>query len=128
MLSGHLCRCTGYAPIVAAIEDARDTSSGRRGRAVNLAQSLLAACERHPELEAFPGIRYGELLPRVARIAGGLGVEPGARVAVVLDNRLETALLYWAAQWAGAVFVPLSWRLSRGGARVLHRRLRAPSS
>jgi len=25
MLSGHLCRCTGYAPIVAAIEDARDT-------------------------------------------------------------------------------------------------------
>ena len=37
---------------------------------------------------------------------------PGDRVAVVLDNRLETALLYWAAQWAGAVFVPLSWRLS----------------
>ncbi len=28
MLSGHLCRCTGYAPIVAAIEDARDA----RGR------------------------------------------------------------------------------------------------
>ena len=23
---------------------------------MNLAQSLLAACERHPELEAFPGI------------------------------------------------------------------------
>ena len=30
---------------------------------MNLAQSLLAACERHPELEAFPGITYGELLP-----------------------------------------------------------------
>ena len=27
MLSGHLCRCTGYAPIVAAIEEARDDSS-----------------------------------------------------------------------------------------------------
>ncbi len=27
MLSGHLCRCTGYAPIVAAIEDARDNLS-----------------------------------------------------------------------------------------------------
>ena len=79
---------------------------------MNLAQSLLAASERHPEREAFPGIHYGELLPRVARIAGGLGVAPGARVAVVLDNRLETALLYWASQWAGAVFVPLSWRLS----------------
>lgn len=27
MLSGHLCRCTGYAPIVDAIEAARDTVS-----------------------------------------------------------------------------------------------------
>ena len=79
---------------------------------MNLARSLLAACERHPELEAFPGLRYGDLLGRVRRIAGGLGVDPGDRVATVLDNRLETALLYWAAQWAGAVFVPLSWRLS----------------
>ena len=79
---------------------------------MNLALSLLAACERHPELEAFPGLRYGELLGRVRRIAGGLTVEPGERVAVVLDNRLETALLYWASQWAGAVFVPLSWRVS----------------
>ena len=33
-------------------------------------------------------------------------------MAVILDNRIETALLYWAAQWAGAVVVPLSWRLS----------------
>ena len=79
---------------------------------MNLAVSLLAACERHPELEAFPGLRYGELLIRTRRIAGGLDLEQGDRLAVVLDNRLETALLYWAAQWAGAVFVPLSWRLS----------------
>jgi 2-furoate---CoA ligase len=79
---------------------------------VNLAHSLLAACERHPRLEAFPGIRYDELVPRVARLAGGLDIDRGARVAVVLDNRLDAALLYWAAQWAGAVFVPLSWRLS----------------
>ncbi len=79
---------------------------------MNLARSLLAACERHPELEAFPGLTYGDLLPRIRRIAGGLAVEPGERVAVVLDNRLATALLYWAAQWCGAVIVPLSWRLS----------------
>ena len=79
---------------------------------MNLARSLLAACERHPELEAFPGLRYGDLHGRVRRIAGGLGADPGDRVATVLDNRLETALLYWAAQWAGAVFVPLSWRLA----------------
>ena len=80
---------------------------------MNLARSLLVACERFPEQEAFPGIRYRELLPRVQRIAGGLAVEPGERVALILDNRVETALLYWAAQWAGAVAVPLSWRLSR---------------
>jgi 2-furoate---CoA ligase len=79
---------------------------------MNLAQSLLAACERHPELEAFPGLTYGELLPQVRRLAGGLALDPGDRLALVLDNRLETALLYWAAQWAGAVAVPLSWRLS----------------
>jgi 2-furoate---CoA ligase len=79
---------------------------------LNLAQSLLAACERHPEREAFPGLAYGDLLPRVRRIAGGLAAEAGDRVAVVLDNRLETALVYWAAQWAGTVLVPLSWRLS----------------
>ena len=82
---------------------------------MNLAQSLLNACERHPDAEAFPGLTYRELLPRVRRVAGGLarlGVASGDRVALVLDNRLETALLYWAAQWLGAVAVPLSWRLA----------------
>jgi 2-furoate---CoA ligase len=79
---------------------------------VNLAVSLLAAAERHPDAEALPGITYVELRTRAARIAGGLDLRQGARLAVVLDNRVETALLYWAAQWAGVVFVPLSWRLS----------------
>jgi 2-furoate---CoA ligase len=77
---------------------------------MNLAQSLLAAAERHPEAEAFPGLPYRDLLAKVRRIAAGLATQPGERVAFVLDNRLETALLYWAAQWAGAVAVPLSWR------------------
>jgi len=79
---------------------------------VNLARSLLAACERHPHAEAFPGVPYAELRASAARIAGGLGLERGERLATVLDNRVETAVLYWAAQWAGAVFVPLSWRLT----------------
>jgi 2-furoate---CoA ligase len=77
---------------------------------MNLAQSLLAAAERHPNAEAFPGLTYRDLLAMVRRAAGGLGLEPGERVAFVLDNRFETALLYWAAQWAGGVAVPLSWR------------------
>ncbi len=79
---------------------------------MNLAQSLLDACERHPEDEAFPRLTYAELLPRIRRIAGGLRVEPGERVAIVLDNRVETPLLLWACWWSGAVAVPLSWRLS----------------
>jgi len=80
---------------------------------VNLARSLLAAAERHPAAEALPGVSYTELRDRAARIAGGLGLGRGERLAVVLDNRVETALLYWAAQWCGAVFVPLSWRLQQ---------------
>jgi 2-furoate---CoA ligase len=79
---------------------------------VNLALSILAAAERHPGAEALQGYTYAQLRETAARIAGGLGLEPGERLAVVLDNRVETALLYWAAQWAGVVFVPLSWRLS----------------
>jgi 2-furoate---CoA ligase len=79
---------------------------------MNLALSLLGAAERHPEAEALPGISYAELRARAARIAGGLDLPRGSRVATVLDNRPETALLYWAAQWGGLVFVPLSWRSS----------------
>jgi 2-furoate---CoA ligase len=79
---------------------------------VNLALSLLAACERHPDAEALPGYTYAQLRAAAARIAGGLGLARGERLATILDNRVETALLYWAAQWAGVVFVPLSWRLS----------------
>jgi 2-furoate---CoA ligase len=80
---------------------------------VNLALSLLAAAERRPSAEALPGTTYAELRERAARIAGGLKLEPGERLATVLDNRVETALLYWAAQWCGAVFVPLSWRATQ---------------
>ena len=79
---------------------------------MNLALSLLAAAERHPDSEALPGHTYARLRERAARIAGGLDLDRGERLAVVLDNRVETALLYWAAQWAGVVFVPLSWRLT----------------
>jgi 2-furoate---CoA ligase len=79
---------------------------------MNLAQSLLDASERNAAAEALPGVTYAELRERAARIAGGLELAPGERLATVLDNRVETALLYWAAQWSGAVFVPLSWRLN----------------
>jgi 2-furoate---CoA ligase len=87
---------------------------------VNLAQSLLAAAERHPESEAVvegaARLSYAELLERVRRLAGGLaaeGVETGDRVAAVVKCRRESAELYWACQWLGATFVPLSHRVSQ---------------
>jgi 2-furoate---CoA ligase len=87
---------------------------------VNLALGLLAAAERDPGAEALVGestrLTYAELRERAARIAAGLayrGVERGHRVACVLANDPETVELYWACQWLGAVFVPLSYRLAK---------------
>jgi 2-furoate---CoA ligase len=86
---------------------------------VNLALSLLYAAERTPHAEALVGERerltYEQLRERAAEIASGLearGVRRGDRVACVLKNEAETVELYWAAQWLGACFVPLSHRAS----------------
>jgi 2-furoate---CoA ligase len=87
---------------------------------VNLALSLVYAAERDPGADALAGGRerltYSELRGRAARIAAGLarrGVERRDRVACVLANELETAELFWACQWLGACFVPLSHRASQ---------------
>ena len=45
-------------------------------------------------------------------MAGGLELERGERLAAVVRSRLDTVLLYWACQWLGATFVPLSPRAS----------------
>ena len=98
-------------------------------RAVNLAQSLLDACERHPELGGVPRGSATTSCCRGSRgspAGSGSSREPASPSSST--TALETALLYWACQWAGAVCVPLSWRLSEDGARLLHRRRRAPSA
>jgi 2-furoate---CoA ligase len=86
---------------------------------VNLALSLLYAAERTPEAEALAqgGTRftYADQRERVARLAGGLaaeGMRAGDRLAAVVRPRHESAQLYWACQWLGATFVPLSPRVS----------------
>ena len=87
---------------------------------MNLAASLEGAAARDPEREALVHgdvrLTYAQLLDQTARLAGGLhqlGLRRGDRLAAVLMNRHECVRLYWAAQWLGAVFVPLSWRASR---------------
>ena len=81
---------------------------------MNLAASLLYAAERSPDAEAVvegdARLTYAELLDRAARAAGGLA--RGQRVAAVVRCRLDTVILYWACQWAGATFLPLSPRAS----------------
>ncbi|MDX6618248.1 MAG: 2-furoate---CoA ligase, partial [Gaiellales bacterium] len=85
---------------------------------MNLGEHLLACAERRPEALAIVDgeqrATYAALLERARGAAGGLaelGVGQGDRVAAALKNRIETAVLYWASQWLGAVFVPLNWRL-----------------
>ena len=87
---------------------------------MNLALHLLSAAERTPDAEALVGggerRTYAALRERAAQIAADLaerGVRAGDRVACVLRNHVETAELYWAAQWLGACIVPLSHRVSR---------------
>ena len=86
---------------------------------MNLARSLLYAAERTPGAEALVEgdvrLTYDALCRQAARAAGGLaarGVERGDRIAAVVRNRYESCVLYWATQWLGAVFVPLSHRVS----------------
>jgi 2-furoate---CoA ligase len=86
---------------------------------MNLALSLLYAAERDPDAEAIVDgdvrLTYSALRERAARLAGGLareGLKPGDRLAAVVRCRHETVLLYWACQWLGATFLPLSPRAS----------------
>jgi 2-furoate---CoA ligase len=86
---------------------------------VNLALSLLYAAERNPHAEAVVEgdtcLSYKKLRKRAARLAGGLereGLRRGDRLAAVVRCRIESVQLYWACQWLGATFVPLSPRAS----------------
>jgi len=75
--------------------------------------------------------RFGELISlsnRCANALRGLGVERGDRVAIVLSQRIETALTHIAAHKLGAISVPLSvlfgpdalgFRLGDAGAKIV---------
>ena len=84
----------------------------------DLGRSFLATLERNPgALAVVHGARrftYTEWHREIARVAGGLaalGLNHGDRLAVLLQNRLETATVHWACQFAGIVVTPLNWRI-----------------
>lgn len=80
-------------------------------------QSLVAAASRNAAAVALVDgdsvYTYGELLDGASRLAAGferLGIMRGDRLLVVMQNRAEMALAYWATQLAGIVFTPINWR------------------
>lgn len=63
---------------------------------------------------------YAQLEEAVGRLAVALRrieVGPHDRVAVLLKNRWETVVAFWAVQRVGAVFVPLNYHFSRASLR-----------
>src|SRR5260221_431006 len=59
-----------------------------------------------------PRRRPAERASRRARSPGGEGLSRGDRLAAVVRCRHESVQLYWACQWLGATYVPLSPRVS----------------
>jgi 2-furoate---CoA ligase len=88
---------------------------------VTLAGLLERATLRQPRAEAVVDgatrLTYAELDAQTASIAHGLsalGVGRGDRVLLVLKNRLEHVLVYWALQRIAAVATPVNFRLAAG--------------
>jgi len=93
---------------------------------LTLGQLLERAALRRPDADAVvDGARrltYGELAAAVDGLAAGfraLGVDGGDRVLIVLRNRLEHVLAYWALQTIGGVPTPVNFRLAAGELRYV---------
>ena len=115
-LSGHLCRCTGYVPIVAAALEPRKGCGGR-------AQCLISAQASSPASRAIrtrwrsSTATCGSPMPqwyrRISALVAGfdaLELKPGDHLVTVLQNRWEAATMHWACQFAGIIITPLNWR------------------
>ena len=95
---------------------------------MNLASNLKRSAELHPDRPAVrldgTVLTYRALDERSARVAGFLrdrGVGPGDRVAVMLPNTPEFAVVYYGVLRAGAVVVPMNPLLKeREVAHYLH--------
>jgi 2-furoate---CoA ligase len=84
----------------------------------DLGRTFSAAVERSSDalaiVEGERRLSYGDWYAEIGRVATGLaelGFERGDRLAVILQNRLEMAILHWACQFAGIVVTPLNWRI-----------------
>ncbi|HHW37325.1 MAG TPA: acyl--CoA ligase [Bacillales bacterium] len=102
----------------------KETHFGRelnvfKNRPKNLTELLSATIDKFPENEALVmgGVRltYKEMYEKVENIAGNLqhlyDVGKGDRIALLLGNSIEFALLVFACARIGAIVVPLNTRL-----------------
>ncbi len=86
---------------------------------MNLIEFLWRSRDRYPLAEALVDeeIRwtYQELTERVERVAENLaqrGLGPDDHVLVVMSNRRENIIVYWACQRLGAIYTPVNFRMS----------------
>lgn len=86
---------------------------------MNLLTLFEFAVERHPNrLAVVEGDRrytYRQYHNEVEKVAASLqkiGIKQHDRVMILLKNRLENTVIYWALQKIGAVYTPINFRLS----------------
>jgi 2-furoate---CoA ligase len=86
---------------------------------MNLATMLEFAVERYPNrialVEGEKRYTYNLLNKEITKVAASLqrmGIKQHDRVVIVLKNRLENIVVYWAIQKLGAVYTPINHRLS----------------
>ncbi|MDI9258715.1 class I adenylate-forming enzyme family protein [Alicyclobacillus sendaiensis] len=88
---------------------------------MNLARMFEMASEREPQalamIEGDHALSYRDMHAAVNRVAHALhklGVGRRDRVVTLMKNRQQTAILFWAVQKLGAVFVPLNYHMAPG--------------
>ncbi|MGH2783411.1 MAG: AMP-binding protein, partial [Thermoleophilaceae bacterium] len=93
---------------------------------MTLAQMLEQAGLRRPAADAVVDGRrrltYADLVDQATRLGRAfarLGVGKGDRVLIVLRNRLEHVLAYWALQTIGGVPTPAGFRLAAREVRYI---------
>lgn len=86
---------------------------------MNLSTIFNFAVERHPNrvavVEGSRRYTYNQLDKEIMKVAASLqriGIQKNDRVTLLLKNRLENVILYWAIQSLGAVYTPINFRLS----------------
>ena len=111
----------------------RDTNSGKENWRImsvsdltlyNMVErSAIVHGEKTALVEDETRVTYSQLKKMVDSVAAGLieseGVNPGDRIAVLAVNSVEYLVLYLAAARAGAILVPINFRLSPEAMRFI---------